>query len=544
MKTIIAAALLLAAPLGAQLAPEDFEYLGSFAPPQRSCASSGCFAYGLFGMDYVAGCLGAEDPSPDDGYPGCLIATSHKNGDKVAVFDIPAPIIPESQSDAYYRESLPKGSLVVDFFDPSAGIKDAVLDPQPGWVARDIPGVIAVADETQLIVTCGHDWYNVNETDYASHCWTTVADQSAVGAWNFGPEGDIWTHSQRMAWYLGRIPQAWADDHLDAGGEPWCFSGMQRANGGKPNQSAGPSMLAFPCAEPDVAPEGPLPVKPLLNYEHVYPSRPSGYLEPLGVPDGHSAKTQTRGIEWIDEAIIVSRKAGGPYWWYGHRSPYEEPRIDEDPPVYINHRNTCAWNGGDPVWMSGPNKGQSCHDQFFAWGPPIPEGVINDPQSIRDVRDPCASGKGYHSIFPENPRLRAELLLYDSDDIAEVVASDTDDIWPNKPRPYATVSGSEFFWGIACHEALDLAYDPESRTLFWGQARGSRPVIHALRVNAGPADTTCDVEGGDSCLNDPANCGPCPPCPECPECPTPPSYAPFVSVDEDGAMSVMCEELP
>ena len=81
--------LLLAAPLAAErIEPSSLVFDGDFFLPPTLNGQS--FKWSLNGMSYVEDCMGRRDPTPFDGYPGCLLATSQKNK-MVGLTDIPVP---------------------------------------------------------------------------------------------------------------------------------------------------------------------------------------------------------------------------------------------------------------------------------------------------------------------------------------------------------------------------------------------------------------------------------------------------------------------
>lgn len=440
---------LVVVPATAQLLhPSDLTYEGLIAPPQLS-GSGPRFGYGMFGLEYDPTCAGQPDPSPSDGYPGCLVGTSHKNYNMVAMFDIPEPQqVPQDDYD-----SIRKGSLMVDFFKCTirangSDIQDD-LEAEEGWTARDIPGV-ARSESGDWLCTCGHDWYDVSNTDYDSHCWFNFSPSGtdAKGAYGFGAPGDLEFHSQRMAWYLGSVPQVWADDHLAAGGESYCFSGMQRAGGGCAECSAGPSIYAFPCSRPSEAAPGPLmSAVQLLGYPNVYPMQVFDKLHP-----DYSPKSQAKGAVWVDDAVVVSARKGGDFWWYGQQDPWTDP---------FAHRNTCLFNQGGP---------EQC---FLDTGPNLPPGT----------KDNCDTSKGFHAVIDPNgsagPQITATLQFYDANELAQVANGQRP---PESVLPYTSLEGPAELWIPNCAEPGDLAYDAANRKLYWVQLNKERPLIHVYTV--------------------------------------------------------------
>lgn len=435
---------------GQLLHPSDLVYEGLIAPPKIS-GSGPRFGYGLVGLEYDPTCAGREDLSPADGYPGCLVGTSHKDDDMMAMFDIPKPY-PAEVGD---YDSVPKGFLVVDFFKCSIRHNGSdiqqELDAEEFWVARDIPGV-ARSEKGDWLCTCGHDWYDVNDFDYRSHCWFDFdpIEVNSSGAFGFGKPGDKAFHSQRMSWYLGSIPQAWADKHLKARKQPFCFSGMQRMGGGCPGCSGGPTIYAFQCTE--FSYDGPQPwrqAQQLLGYPGVNPIQVATKLHP-----DFSPRSQARGATWAGAAVLISALKGGDYWWYGKDDPWTDPHA---------HRSSCLFHHGSP---------DSC---FMQKGPYLPWGT----------KDHCRPGsKGYHALLDPDgsggPQYTAQLQFYDARELGEVAAGERE---PESVLPYAWHEGPPELWDSDCAEPRDLAFDPENRKLYWVETNKEQPLIHVYTVN-------------------------------------------------------------
>ena len=73
--------------------PEEFEYLGAYTLPAREhSGDTGTYSYIQGAMSYAADCMGRVDPTPDDGFPGCMLMRGH-NGAKgtIGLTDVPAP---------------------------------------------------------------------------------------------------------------------------------------------------------------------------------------------------------------------------------------------------------------------------------------------------------------------------------------------------------------------------------------------------------------------------------------------------------------------
>lgn len=164
----------------------------------------------------------------------------------------------------------------------------------------------------------------------------TATGASGTGAWNLVASDDgnplypqpwknpLDAHADRVAWYLGEIPQDWANANLAAAGTQYCFTGMYRQAGAI---SGGPTLYHFPCAEPgddnDVATE------PLISYNPVYPHYTIPTDGGQGTPDfpDNTPRTQCRDAAWIDaenDLVAFSCRVGGPIWWYGQQHLYDD----------------------------------------------------------------------------------------------------------------------------------------------------------------------------------------------------------------------------
>jgi hypothetical protein len=225
------------------------------------------------------------------------------------------------------------------------------------WVPQDIVGMwIYDPDNDKYITNCGHDWYNVSNTDHPSLCWGDLSDAGATakGAWGRGTNSDDHelpdeAHAQRVSWYLGEIPQDWANAHLAASGTQMCYAGMYRIV----SVSAGPTLFAFPCAQPgdedtsNMLNQSPIAATPLISYHTVNPIRVSGYGAAFEY-EKHTPATQCRDSVWIDAAndlVAFNCQVGGPYWWYGQAKPWEDCDAHRNnwgsntPKRYLHHWN-------------------------------------------------------------------------------------------------------------------------------------------------------------------------------------------------------------
>ena len=469
------AVLLLACASSAQIQPTDLVYEGVFAPPRFSAERYG---WGMYGMEYDPTCAGQPDPSPNDGYPGCIAATSHKLYDMVGMFDI---VPPTTESGGNYS-LVPQAVQVVPFFKCSirkngSDIQEE-LATEGNWKPRDIPGIVRTPSG-RWICTCGHDWYNVTEFDHDSHCWFDFNPDApaATGPHNVGEPGDNEYNAVRTSWYLGTIPQAWADAHLDANGQPFCFSGMQRAGGGKPVYSPGPTIYAHSCEEPPDF--QPIEAVELLGYH----GQKMTVIPPKVHPE-YTPTTQMHEVEWIGDTLIAFGERGGDYWWYGPPDPY-------DTTLSESHRSMCQFHWGEP---------DEC---FLETGPMLPLGT----------EDYCNRNKGYHA--PRDPdgsgasQMVWQLQFYTASDLADVAAGNR---LPSEVVPYAVYTAPPERWNQDCANGWGLTHD--SSRLYVHEGNKEFPVIHVYRIGESQppipfcGDGTCDPD--EDVCNCPEDCGPPP----------------------------------
>ncbi len=463
------------------------QYRGVFAPPFLPGKTG--FAYGLKAMGYDPDCAGQADPSPADGYPGCLIATGHPTADpdKVGMFDIQPPqtVAVNDRTDATWNNVLAHGQFVVEMLDPSLradgmSIKDDILNPQPNWVAREFGG-IAMLPGGNGITSCGHDWYNVSNTDHDWLCWfdgtlpaaPTAQDIDAVGAYTFGPanDPDHIFHAKRMAGYVGPMGQTFADTWLGAGGKQWCFAATQRGGGGGAYGSSGPPLQIFECDGRPAAPApGPLASMPLIQYDSIYPLTVYGTAFPDWTPSDRCSDAT-----WIDhggaKGILFGCQKGGPVWWYGKPDPWDN--------TGLIHRNQCDFNAGNPIWNSGQNQGQSCLAEFNSWGEWPPQGLI----------DSGSTGKGHHSVFATGPQYRAQAYFFPESELVKSLADPSQqsllafetvldhpaELWPVPGMVGVEPPNHGYYGGIAVDNTNGLLYIAQ-RDL------KARPVIHVYEI--------------------------------------------------------------
>ena len=409
--------LLLAAPAFAHMDSTAVTYLGTFGIAVAESDLSG--GASLSSIVYLDDCGLETDPTPSDGYPGCLLVTARQETVDVAMIDIVAPeVVAEgNQNNTYYTNTLPKASRVSDYFRPderadTSKIFDE-LDAEANWDNRHL-GCLAEDPTSGIgIVCCGYDWYNVSDVDYKSHCWFDIDDTGANAKGSYGFNA----YSMQRARYGGTVNQAWANSHLGASGTSYCFAGQQRPGGGDTNSSPGPTLHAFPCAKPADA-EGTFLTSDTAILE--WPAISPIDTTQEGLAPGFSPASETTGIAWFEDTVIaVVNNADGPYWWYGQADPYTDPSA---------HRSGCLFNQGSP---------DAC---FNDRGIALPAGT----------EDLCDTSKGYHAVTNATGGVQNEVIMYflDGSDLAT----------NSQLQEYESLTASEF-WVDNCSESLGVTHD-------------------------------------------------------------------------------------
>ena len=74
------------------------------------------------GLTLIPDCMGQPDPSPGDGYPGCIGAFGHVNGFQFGVFDIVPPGSQAQQVVPFYELGAPiaeeqSGRSAINYWD-------------------------------------------------------------------------------------------------------------------------------------------------------------------------------------------------------------------------------------------------------------------------------------------------------------------------------------------------------------------------------------------------------------------------------------------
>lgn len=445
-----------------RLRPHDLTYLGRFLPPpNQGSGNAGTWNWGLFGLTLIPDCLGRVDPTPNDGYPGCLGGLGHESGKQFGVFDI---VPPGSQA-----------RQVVPFYELSDGVR---LDYLDGRHERYYDVLYDKQEDGTCRIWWSYaDWYSGVAADHPflgySSCDPDNPD--SPGMWDFGPEktedpdGYKAFHTAKMHRSLGIIPEAIAN-RLFGGQRMWI--GLPRRSGTR-GGSAGPTLYVRPLSAPRRKPPGPI-----MDTEYLLWYRFHGN-------DWYS-RTDMKG--WFADSLAgwaefvkIGNREGVVMGW---REPDPDPNSYplSDPDAYADNDPLTPPRGLPVCWYGKPrcdNPPSGRSNQPSYWDHKA-DGT-NMPADC-NISSDCGSGKGYHCN-----NVRAKLIFYDVRQLAQVYQGKRK---PWKVQPYAKVpfegwdheepGGCEALWGGS-------AYDNERQLIFAAKA-GRDPVIHIFKIGATEAD--------------------------------------------------------
>lgn len=225
MRKLFLICALLAAPLGAADLPTDsVSYLGFFRMPSGQAFMEG-------GLSLATGCLGQSDPSPSDGYPGCMMVIEKQltvPGEVASL--IVTDIVPPTSTGANRASTVvsrydPLGTTMTDLAEWS-GTQEKLFDifvVESGTTCQKIHGVYK-------------DYYQDTEVGYRTHivfdCTTspTVSYVENVEAnpsppTNAGADG---YHPHKQVGSLAKIPAGIASGF---GGYTEAYFGGNKLNG-------------------------------------------------------------------------------------------------------------------------------------------------------------------------------------------------------------------------------------------------------------------------------------------------------------------------
>ncbi|MBW2522952.1 MAG: hypothetical protein JRI23_02190, partial [Deltaproteobacteria bacterium] len=179
---------------------EDISHAGYFRLP-----NDGAYSFGARDMTYVPDCMGETDPSPDDGYPGCLLQVTL--GANVVLSDIPVPtpdgsnvavtVLPEwdltgtlPESNGYNGDGTNSEELAAIYYEQGP--------PCRIWWTYMREYANRPADDDPLLAY--------------SECSTTAP--SPQGMWQLDQTGTAPYRVTSWSYNITRVPQPIADDHF------------------------------------------------------------------------------------------------------------------------------------------------------------------------------------------------------------------------------------------------------------------------------------------------------------------------------------------
>lgn len=506
----------------------QLEYLGVANYPPNNPDKEQSFYFTSGALTPVPDCLGRQDPSPDDGYPGCWLARGH---DHTRVFVGVFEQIPPGDPDRYPEVVVPQWPIL----DPEAmrqvhtafdtnlvQLYGLAYQPSPCRIWWSFVPFYANTQEDAPII------------GYSS---CNPADPSPVTGFAFpfdaDANGNNATHPNRLGWGIQFVERAVCEETLGIAGD--CLILGDGKGTGTRFSSAGPAFGVAQLPE-DGQPPFPL-VKGLVGYPH-----------PPGI--GHNAG---RYVRWYDERSFkggfqsnCSRANGGQMVYdadgnYGFVVGYNEP-LPNPPGVYPNTPEGAARydndpltpHSTDPVYWYGIDKCNqvSADRQQPSFTDYKADGSDADIDCAMELVNP-GGGTGPRCSNPGY-----SVMVYAGEDLRAVLEDRAE---PFEPQPvekldasYVSSPGSpgvNFYGG---------AFDPRTRTAVLVTRTGGKSEMHLYRVGAAEPPIDCSVcppeclkdpdcpepEPCDSCCEEcpePEPCDPCPPCPptggDCPPLP-------------------------
>ncbi len=405
------------------ISPENFQYLGAVRLPED-------FAYGSEAMAYDPLGDGAGTGGDPDGFPGSIFTMNLNQPEFgfVGELNIPPPL-----SNAEYEE-LNEAELIQSF----ANIRPDNIE---SWAYVDLwrAGLCCMNNGSERYLYSS--WaihYNVGGEKEASISCCLANDLAGSlkrGAWYLGNIDDHPIAAGAND-YLFKVPDAWADEHLN-GRSLLC--GRERDGG---LSGLGPTLYAFQplnYADPP-PPNAILPISTLLEYGPVEES--DNYHFPNSIND-YNHDDRWRAAEWINAGrqsavIFAGNKAKGDNW-YG----------------YYGERMKLDW-------------------------------VVADiPHPNFDETDPDGKGWRSHNRQPQ-------FILYDPDDLADVAKALAE---PYEPQAYAALRpDKDIFYGDE-QEIVALSFDNANGYLYlleYDYHNDGHIILHVWKVSESPVSVADD----------------------------------------------------
>ena len=457
--------------LSERLSPDLVESLGYFMlPDEEGPGDSRTYEFFGGGLSVVADCLGRQDPSPDDGFPGCLMALGHRNArSTVGVFDIAAP---GGQSESVVPIWDLLGTYMMDRFSEA--------HPQIDGQRERLFDVLYLNEGD-----CRIWWLYVqhygnsmqDDTPFVGFSSCDPKEPDPRGGWalpvkrnRFGRNA---LHPNKSGRSVAALPAESAD--LYFGGQRLILA-AGKARGSR-ESSAGPSFAIADLV--DAQGEYLENARPLVYYPHPLSRKAGrfpewyeetafdGYVSSCSDASGGEllrAETQSALVQVWSEAVTME---DGVY----PRNPAGRARYDSDP-LTPSTTDPVGWYGIDEC-----TEGPAEHQQPSFW-----DKKRDGSQADKDCNmvSQCP-GRG---TGPRCNNVHNFLLFYDPEELAQAFRGKTD---PWKIQPFARKDlGWHEEWRCQV-EAAGTAYDRNGQILFIAQY-AAEPRIHMYRVRATPRD--------------------------------------------------------
>lgn len=441
-----------------RLEPSQIEHRGSFRAPVRQGEDRWQkWDYGLAGMTYIADCMGKRDPSPNDGYPGCLGGYSNRSSNagfsRFGVMDI----VPPGR----------QATNVIGFYDLGDGVPQTKIGDTG---QHNYFGVHYQKGKKRCRIWWSYgDGYATVRQDapFLGYSSCDPRDPNPQGPWDFGKERSNAVldpfHTAKMYRSITSIPKTAAGKWFKG---RRMMLGTPRGGGGGNGGSAGPSLFIRPMRVPKAAPPGPVrDAKALVWYRW----HGSYWYQPRDLPEW-----DVTAAAYAFEYLLIGNQEAVIVFW-GRPTiqkdvyPYNQPNayngsVSEFPTKEVN---TC-WYGAAKCADTLVEELKPSFRERQSTGQHMP----SDCKIVWD----CGSGKGWHC----NNR-RAFFLLYDPRDLARAGKGS---MRPWDVKPYAEESADWFDYGApnGCSARFGgSAYDRKRQLLYVAQY-GSTTQIHILAI--------------------------------------------------------------
>ncbi len=455
---VLSAAATIADEARAQrLGADDISYLGSFEPPSSTDeAPSRTWSWGMRGLTMIPDCLGRPDPSPKDGYPGCIGGFGHDHAGLFGVFDL----VPPRKGNKRNR-----AQQVVNFYSlgesvPATSVKD--LGMARYWDVLYDRG----ASHCRLWWTFG-SWYQeiANDLPFLGFSSCDPESPRPQGMWKFGRKRshkkESPFHSAKYYRNLSRIAPGVADRHF--GGRQMMLGTSFK--GGTLGGAQGPTAYVRPLEVPKGNPSNDL--VPLLWYRFTAYVKWYDKPEMNGGAMRHWTQADSNGVEWVSspqgEAAVV-------VWQTPIINPDDYPC--SHPTAYRDDDPTTPEPCKVPVCWYGLRRceegGHADFQQPSFW---------EDTTTGKPMPTDCNLEVSGDYTGPHCLSVRPFLLLYDLDDLAAVYRGE---MKHNQPQPYAAVPVARYLRG---QQGVGSTYNPRMRRLYVSAGRDA-PLVHVFAIGS------------------------------------------------------------